>query len=148
MHPTKFFRLAEEGDYVKSQTQFSQHYGSYGFYGTLRKLSTLGMYKIKSLSAHTFEVTGTLAQLPMQITLSSGWNYVGCPYIKAERLVNGLPEMTFNQNDMIKSQRIFSNYYDGFGWFGNLKTIEPSLGYKMKLQQGARATFNPPAARQ
>ena len=148
MHPTKFFLgVAVEGDYIKSQTQFSQHYGDFGFYGTLRKLSTAGMYKIKCQNANTFGITGTPVQLPMQVTLTTGWNYVGCPYLQPERLKTGLPDMTFNQDDMIKSQTIFSNYYTGFGWFGNLKFLEPSLGYKMKLTQGALANFNQPAGR-
>ena len=35
----------------------------------------------------------------------------------------------------------FSEYYDGYGWFGTLTTLEPGSGYQAKVAAGGSATF-------
>jgi len=142
MTPTAAFgSVAAVDDYVKSQTTFTQFYDGFGFYGTLASLTNDEMYKIKTSSGHTLTLTGTPVTLPLAITLAGGWNYVPCPYQSATDLSAGLPTVTYTADDLIKSQTVFSTYYDGFGWFGNLNQIAPGEGYKLKCAVGATSEY-------
>jgi len=151
MSPQGFFgSIAKENDYIKSQTEFAQYYGGYGFFGTLTTISTKSMYKLKRESATSklsMSIFGTPVDLPLSTTLTGGWNYLGCPYKTQQPLSDSLPDLSYAENDMVKSQTVFTNYYPGYGWFGNLNTLDPGFGYKMKLNKGGNAKFPKPAGR-
>jgi len=128
-------------DYVKSQTQFTQLYDGFGFYGTLATITNDEMYKVRLASQGTLTYSGVPVTLPRSITVSNNWNYLPCPYQTATALSAGLPTITYAQDDLIKSQTVFSTYYDGFGWFGNLAEMDSGQGYKLKVATGALGTF-------
>lgn len=136
-------------DYVKSQDAFAQYYPGFGFFGSMNSVTTNTMYKIYKVADSTFSVTGTPVVLPMAMQFSSGWNYLPCPYQTQTTLTQAFPASgpsahTWQTSDLIKSQMMFSTYYEGFGWFGNLQSIMPGEGYKMKLNTAGDAAF--PAA--
>lgn len=57
-------------------------------------------------------------------------------------IANGaLPDLAYGGDDMLKSQIVFTTYYEGYGWFGNLDGLEPGKGYKLKVKTGGTAKF-------
>ena len=135
-----------DGDNVKSQFFFTQYYAGYGFFGTLDALTTDSMYGVKLTAPATVTVSGTPVALPKTISLNGqGWTFMPCPYETAMTLQIGLPiGVAFSTEDQIKSQFQFSTYYAGYGWFGSLKSIDPSRGYMLKLSgAGGQATYQP-----
>ncbi len=55
---------------------------------------------------------------------------------KADTLNDGGLTLSINPNnegDYIKSQTVSATYYRGFGWFGDMKKIDPREMYKIKL---------------
>jgi hypothetical protein len=151
-----------DGDYMKSQSQFTQYYEAYSvFYGTLNSLLNTEMYKVKMAGAGTnragvnadglipLTVTGVPVELPLTATVANGWNYMPCPYQSAMDLADAVPDISYYQGDLIKSQTDFATYYDiaatassaAFqGWYGQLTTVDPGQGYKLLTCRVTAAT--------
>ena len=82
----------------------------------------------------------------MAMTFSEGWNYCPCPYQTETALAQAFPTtgssaLSWTTSDLLKSQMSFSTYYEGYGWFGNLRNILPGEGYKLKLAAGGTTAF-------
>jgi len=133
--------VAGAGDYVKNQATFSEYYAGYGFFGGLSAFATTEMYAVKLAASATLIVTGTPVILPMVVTLSAGWTFLPCPYQTSVSISDGGPVFEYSAGAEFKSQTSFTEYYDGFGWFGTLTTLEPGLGYKIRVAAGGPATF-------
>ena len=163
----------QDGDYLKSQTQFSQYYAGFGFYGTLAEWTTNEMYKVKMGTRKTINFRGSPTPLPKKTTFTKGWNYMPCPHQTSTPLLDGMPALAWTMSDLLKSQTVFTTYCalrlwtqtkrmrgrgcfrylkppcargvyradEGYGWFGNLNTLDPGTGYKIKLGKGGAATF-------
>jgi len=129
-------------DYIKDQNSFSMYYEGFGFYGTLDTVTTETMYKVTLSQGQTITFTGIPVAIPYSKTLVSGWNYLSCPYQLSATLTAGMPQKTWDDGDLVKSQTEFATYYAGFGWYGILEQISPTLGYKLKVTTGATASFN------
>jgi len=129
------------GDYLKDQTTFTDYYEGYGFFGGLAAITTSTMYKIKLASSASLSVSGAPTALPMAVTLSTGWTWLPCPYQAALSLSAAAPSFAYTNGDQFKGQSHFSEYYDGYGWFGTLTTLEPGSGYQAKVAAGGSATF-------
>jgi len=129
------------GDHIKSWQTFSEYYPGYGFFGGLTALSTDDMYTVRVTTPSSISVSGTPTQLPKTVTLSAGWTWRPCPYSVSVSLVDGLPTYAYAQPDTFKSQQSFTEYYTGYGWFGTLTTLDPGLGYKLRVGTGGTATF-------
>ena len=73
--------------------------------------------------------------------LDPGWNWI--PYVPqtAATVVSVMPSHTYAQNDVMKSQTAFSTYYASYGWFGSLYTLEPGVGYMLKVATGGQVNF-------
>jgi len=129
------------GDYAKDQTHFTDYYEGYGFFGGLSTLTTSTMYKVKLASSATLSVSGMPTVLPKTIALADGWTWLSCPYQTPLALTAAAPSFVFGEGDQFKSQSQFSEYYQGYGWFGTLTTLEPGRGYQVKVTGGGSATF-------
>ena len=133
-----------DDDYIKSQFTFTQYYSGFGFYGTLTEASanTMTMYKVKKATAGSLTFSGEPVALPLAASLTPGWNYIPCPYQSATSLGVAFGSATFlSTSDTIKSQMDFATYYENFGWFGQLGSLTPGEGYKMKLIAGGGMAF-------
>ena len=117
-------KAAVAGDYIKDQTSFAQYYEGWGYYGNIRTLDTDRMYNVQNIIQRDITIVGTPQLIPMSFPLATGWNYVPCPYQISVRLRYGVPNLTYHQGDLIKSQYIFSQYYEGFGWVRHEKRIQ------------------------
>uniref|UniRef100_A0A7S3AI73 Uncharacterized protein n=1 Tax=Haptolina ericina TaxID=156174 RepID=A0A7S3AI73_9EUKA len=132
----------EADDYVKGQFTFTQWYTGYGFYGTLATLTTNTMYKVKKAAGATLTFAGDTVELPKPFSFVPGWNYIPCVYQAPATLERAFETLTtLDTTDTLKSQMQFTTYYSGFGWFGQLSTLVPGEGYKLKLAAGGQGTF-------
>jgi len=130
-----------DGDQVKNQQIFNEYYPGYGFFGTLSIFTTYESYAVKLSEAATLHTSGLPVILPKVIELSDGWTWIPCPYPTSVVVAVGLPSVTYEQGDSVKSQREFAEFYSGYGWFGSLSMLDPGQGYRLKVAQGGMAVF-------
>ena len=126
-----------DGDYIKSYTGFSDYYEGFGWFGTgLDNFNNSDMYKINLTTNSgniTFEGNAVIpSELP--ININAGWNWIG--YTPNESLDINTALSTLSdqatEGDYIKSFSGFSDYYEGFGWFGTgLAALNPKEGYML-----------------
>ena len=76
-------------------------------------------------------IAGDIVPLPLQVSLAEGWTYVPCPYRDAVPLSEGVPSANYSSMDQFKFQSLFAQYYEGYGWFGNLLNVTPGEGYML-----------------
>jgi hypothetical protein len=112
-----------------------------GFFGGLTVMNTDEMYAVKLSSPSQLRFRGTPVTLPKPVVLSSGWNYLPCPFQRAVSLAAGAPRFSYATGDHYRSQLYFAEYYGGYGWYGTLSAIEPGFGYKLYVAAGGAATF-------
>jgi len=128
-------------DYVKNQGSFTTYYAGYGFFGQLATLTTDEMYAVKLVQATTLHVTGSPTPLPKTVSFAVGWTWLPNPHQSETALSDGAPSFSYTGGDQLKSQSQFSEYYEGYGWFGSLSVLQPGMGYKVKAASGGVATF-------
>ena len=134
--------LGESGEMINSQTAFTQYYANYGWYGSLNSITNESMYKIKTNEEVWYDINYYYARPELHpITIEKGWNFIG--YVNYQNLdVNeALANMPASEGDIIKSQYAYANYYEGFGWYGSLNTMEPGKGYMYKSVNDTTVTF-------
>ncbi|MFT6811370.1 MAG: hypothetical protein ACJA01_004618, partial [Saprospiraceae bacterium] len=107
-------------------------------------LSTDRGYKIKLAKADTFRYEGTFVE-PSLLTeimhIDSGWNWIG---VKSEFIIDvpsAMASLDPQTGDVIKGQRSFALYEDGFGWGGNLDFLKPQDGYMLKYHKADQLIY-------
>ena len=144
------------GDIIKTQTEFTDYYDGYGFFGVLEKISPPGeMIKIKVENSGNLVIdTSYNTNDNYQITLHIGWNWIPYLFENSLLITSLFSDTSFVHDDYIKSRgdddningrdriRGFSVYYDGYGFYGSLTTFEKNFAYMMKVSQGMTLTFN------
>ena len=67
------------------------------------------------------------------INLYSGWNWISLNVVNNDMSLNSILS-TINPNaQFIKNQEYYSEYYEGFGWFGSLYEIDNTSMYKLRM---------------
>ena len=136
--------LTANGDRINSQTAFTKNYGDYGWYGSLTSLNNESMYKIKMNAGDYISIQGQIvdpAEHP--ITLNNGWNWISYLFDYPLSIDYAFEYLNAANGDMVKSQYGYAHYYEGYGWFGSLNTIEPGMGlmYKSVSTDTVAVTF-------
>jgi len=135
-------------DHVKDQYDFTSYYEGYGFFGQLVNFNTDVMFAVQLVggSGATWTVTGQPATLPRTVTLNRGWTYISCPYPTAMPMT-AMPQSIsggftgYVNGDQVKSFTDFTDYYEGYGWFGQLINLEPGVGYMLDTSAGGAAKY-------
>ena len=139
--------VGENASQISSQSSFTNYYAGYGWYGSLTAINNESMYRVQMTDEVEFSMVGPKADpADHPIPLVKGWNHIG--YVSgAEMSVNdALANITAQQGDMVKSQKSYANYYDGYGWYGSLNTIKPGDGLMFKSVNDNPVTFTYPVA--
>ena len=136
----------EEGSatYIKSATLFADYYEGYGWYGQLSNygFDNSQMYKIYLLYSETLEFTGApvdVANTP--ITLNTGWNWIGYTPQTPYAINYALSGIGSDNATYIKGQAGFADYYTGYGWYGQLGTLDPFFGYQIYMVDNDEFTY-------
>lgn len=123
-----------EGDYIKNQTVSATYYDGFGWFGNLEEIDPTMLYKTRINSACGISAIGNSVDIPnTPIPLVSGWNWIG--YLPGESLPidEALASYGVSDLDYIKNQVSSATYYDGFGWYGSMKTMNPGEGFMIKV---------------
>ena len=76
----------------------------------------------------------------LNIPLNQGWSWISLNLEASDMSINGVFEsLALLNGDHIKSQFQFTDYYEGFGFFGQLSTLHTDEMYAVKL--GAATTL-------
>jgi len=136
----------DQTDMIKNQLAFSNYIPGFGWFGQLEYFSPRECYKVRLVTGGGMSFTGIPASNSgSEIILNDGWTWIGWPKMTAgpvSAFIDAMsdPSKLSSQDDRIKSQYLFTSYIPGFGWFGDLTTFEPGLGYMVKLSQGCPST--------
>ena len=91
------------------------------------------MYKIKMGKADTLEFEGAAVPPPTHpVSIKAGWNWIGYLPKYSKTVSEGLSTLIAADGDYIKNQTRSATFYDGFGWFGELESLEPWDGFMLK----------------
>ena len=111
--------------------------------GGLTTFSYDKMYKLNATSAFVETMVGepTVAA-NIDITLNSGWNWIGYPCQAANSLNAAFASAEPQDGDIVKNQTAFAIYTEG-EWVGSLTSVQPGDGY-MYNNTAAKKTFHFP----
>ena len=135
--PTELLQMLENslggnGIVIKSNAVSTDYYEDYGWYGDLddEGLKSSQMYMVKTNAACTVELEGVPANpAEVGITIRHGWNWIGFPCAEAMSVAEALSGFQAEDGDILKSSGASTDYYEGFGWYGELETMEPGEGF-------------------
>ena len=139
--------LGGNGVAIRSQASgYTDYYGeAYGWWGSLTSINNESSYRVVASTPCTVTMTGTEA-VPSQhpIMLNHGWTWMGYVPSTAMDVNTAMAGMEASDGDMLKSQQGYSDYYEGYGWFGSLNTIEPGMGLMYYSSNGETVSFTYP----
>ena len=137
--------LGDHGITIWSQFGYTDYYADYGWYGSLTSINNESSYKIKTDVPCSVAMTGMEA-VPSQhpIALSHGWSWMGYVPSTAMDVNEALSGLDATEGDRLKSQQGYADYYQSYGWYGSLNTIEPGMGLMYYSSNGETVTFTYP----
>lgn len=137
-----FSSIGDSPTYIKSQSEYSDYYSDFGWFGTLESIDNLSMYKINMLNSDANPLRGEYVNVDSTVfNLSSGWNWIGySPDISID-ISTALSNIPDSYATYIKSQSEYADYYSDFGWFGTLETMNPLSGYLINLTDSTNFTY-------
>ena len=139
--------LGGNGVAIRSQASgYTDYYGEdYGWWGSLTSINNESSYRVVASTPCTVTMTGTEA-VPSQhpITLNHGWTWMGYVPSTAMDVNAALANLNAFVGDMVKSQQGYADYYEDYGWYGSLNTIEPGMGLMYYSSNGETVTFTYP----
>ena len=119
---------------IKSQFAFAKYEEDMGVWsGDLETVSVKNMYMIKMSNKQDISIEGDMVNPTIHpISLKKNWTWFGYILNETMSIQNAFANFTPNDGDYVKSKSGFSQYVDGFGWFGDCMTFEPGQGYMYK----------------
>jgi hypothetical protein len=123
-----------KGIRIIGQQGFEEYdFNSHTWFGTLKQIDPLRMYKLKTNSSAYLEHSGNAMDLSTNpIPLTTGWNWIG--YLPSESLpLNTALESISDNGLMICGQKGFAMYDSQVGWIGSLSRLESNRAYMLKM---------------
>ncbi len=138
--------LGSNGEVIQNRQGLNVfYYEGYGWWGDLEAITNEQMYQVKTTSACEVELVGNLASVNSHpITINEGWNWIGYPLSYEMNTADALSSLTAETDDVIKNRLGFSAYYEGYGWYGDVETMEPGQGYMYKQNASTPQTLTYP----
>ena len=133
--------LGENGLLIKNQRAFVAN-SIIGWQGTLTEFDVKDMYMIQTSDACALTLSGDKV-IPENhpITIGTNWRWISYPVSESISVEEALATIVPSHGDYIKSQNLFSQYYDGVGWVGGLNTMTPGEGYMYQNTSGTTKTL-------
>lgn len=69
------------------------------------------------------------------------WNWIGFISLERMDINSALGNLSPSTGDIVKGQRGFAVYEEGYGWGGSLTYLEPTHGYKLRTAQGGTLIY-------
>ena len=133
--------LGENGLLIKNQRAFVAN-SIIGWQGTLTEFDVKDMYMIQTSDACALTLSGDKV-IPENhpITIGTNWRWISYPVSESISVEEALATIVPSHGDYIKSQNLFSQYYDGIGWVGGINTMTPGEGYMYQNTSGTTKTL-------
>ncbi len=131
---------AAPGDLIKNQQAFASYDGRWR--GTLNTITNIESYKVKVDSEKSFSYAGEpLKPDQKSIPIGPGWNWIPYHGLKNMPIATALSSIEPVSGSVIKGQRTFAIYEEGFGWGGPLTYLEPLNGYVLYHHENDELTY-------
>ena len=141
--PVVFKDLSASTALVKSKKISMMNYDG-TWYGQSIGLNNSEMYKVQMSQADNLHIMGKKVDpQATPITLIPGWNWVAYNGSQTISITDAMADMDPRDGDVVKGQR-GTAMYDGYEWFGGLKSLVPGQGYM--IQTTDARTFRYPKA--
>jgi hypothetical protein len=141
--PVVFKDLSASTALVKSKKISMMNYDG-TWYGQSIGLNNSEMYKVQMSQADNLHIMGKKVDpQSTPITLIPGWNWVAYNGSQTIGITDAMADMDPRDGDVVKGQR-GTAMYDGYEWFGGLKSLVPGQGYM--IQTTDARTFRYPKA--
>jgi len=128
----EFWNLAAAGptcSYMKGQWAIAAWFEDFGFWGSvLNAFEPFHGYKLFCEEATELSWPGIPVTSDVTIVLDPGWNWFTAPYDTVTEVAN----TTSANVEFISSQTAFTQYYEGYGFFGSMTAFHPNRMYKAK----------------
>jgi len=130
-----------EGDYIKYQEGFSDYYSGFGWFGAIEYMNNISTYKLYMSNNGQLVYQGNPVDLATSpISIDPGWNWIA--YLPQDALdINTALASVDGSAIYIKDSQGFSDYYEGFGWFGAIEELRPTNGYVLDASQSATLIY-------
>jgi hypothetical protein len=132
---------------IKSQTEFTDFSPPSSWSGTLRNLNLTSSYMVfLSTKPDTLRVVGNPPTGPLTpVPLAGTWNWIGYPRTTNAAIRTALgASFAARTGDLLKSPTAFATFNAApapGAWEGNLLTMDPGVGYKLKLNAPASLAY-------
>ena len=99
--------------------------------GNLTSLDLLKMYQIQMSESCIISLTGNkLNKSDVVVTLNPGWNWICYPVDKEMMLSEAFKNLTPSEGDWLKGHNDQTMYYNDYGWYGGIESLQPNKGYE------------------
>lgn len=109
--------------------------------GSLDGMSTAMGYKVKMHDATDITLRGSLYDVDTPVSVSQGWNWLGCPLYNATTVEVALRNYVPTEGDAIVGINAFATYEDG-RWVGTLASLSPGQAYLLKCNKEQTFAWN------
>jgi len=129
-------------DILRGQSHFSQFVEGAGWVGSQSTLGNESMYLINLAEVDTLEMIGFAVDVEKtHIPIKKGWNWIGFLPQQSLAVNRALESLNSVTGDIIKNQFEFAQFVEGVGWVGNLKFLNPKLGYQLFAQEAGTLSY-------
>ncbi|AQQ09365.1 Internalin-A precursor [Sedimentisphaera cyanobacteriorum] len=128
-----YSNIAQDFDSIVSAAGETAQYYQGTWYGTLDIIEPGKMYILNSGAGGSFDVTGFPVDPETEITLVSGWNWIGSTLQDPISLDDAFQNAQLSDFDTIVAPSgQTAQYYQG-QWYGTLQSLVPGVGYKLNV---------------
>jgi hypothetical protein len=120
-----------DGDLIQTTGGLvAEFFEGFGWFGNLETISPDVMYLMYLTNSKLLTINGVPVDVSEPIAIVPGWNWIGYkPQIPIE-INTALVSESFVNGDIIQTTGgNVAEYFEGFGWFGNLEELMPGVGY-------------------
>ena len=138
-----FSSVGNSAEFIKNQSLYADYYDGFGWFGTLTEVDNISMYKLKTIEDVIFSFSGFPTQVDeVLFDLNAGFNWIGYTPQLSWNLDTALSNIPSGSAEFIKSQSFYADYYNDFGWFGTLESMDPLLGYIISLSEDTQFNYS------
>lgn len=94
-----------------------------------------------NVSPATIVIIDEIPAVDFKVSLPSGWSWFSVNAMHNDMTPGNILPSCTSSGDYIKDQKVFTVFYEGFGWHGTLDDLNPTTFYKTRLMNSCEAAF-------
>ena len=129
-----------DGDVVKSASGSATYYNGI-WYPASFAITPGEAYVVKKSAGGSETVTLCGTAMEDGIAVRAGWNWIGTTVLATQTVATVAHSAGFANSDVVKGVAGSTTYYNG-QWYPGTFSIEPGMGYKVKIANGGSLSFS------